>query len=428
MRIHPFLLLTSCLMASFSSAHAENSTPPAKTTGTLSLRQAVALALVQHPDLAPYSKDLRIADAQKLQAGLRVNPEIGFTLEDAPGSGDYTSFDRAQHTLQLSQLFELGNKRAARVRAAATQHQIVQWDYEAKRLEIAATTLAAFVDVLAEQRRVVQANEAVTLAEKFAPAAKKRVDAGRASPVEVTRANVVTASAKLAVEQQKGQLAVARKRLAALWGSATPQFSEAVGDIDQVRDLPTLATATSRLAGNPLLARRGSDVAAREAALAVEQSKVRPDLTVSAGIRHFNESKDVAAVIGFSLPWPLFNKNQGGIAKAQAEVDKAQDLHAATNVRLKTALAIAYEQMENAKSQITTYRESVMPQVEEAYKLTNEGYENGRFGYLEVLDASRTLAESRQQSLEALIRYHKAVAEIEGLTGQALPGTKASTK
>jgi cobalt-zinc-cadmium efflux system outer membrane protein len=308
------------------------------------------------------------------------------------------------------------------------QREIVEWDYEARRLEIAAATVLAFVDVLAEQRRLVFMNEAVVLAEKFAPAAQKRVDAGRASPVEVTRANVVTASARLGVEQQKSKLAVARKRLAALWGSVTPRFSEAVGDIEKVRDLPSLASATTRLARNPLLARRASDVAGREAELVVEMSKAHPDLTVNAGIRHFNESKDVGAVIGFSLPWPLFNKNQGGIAKAQAEIEKSQDLHTATAARLRNQLAIAYEQLENARNQITTYRESVMPQVEEAYKLTNEGYENGRFGYLEVLDASRTLVETRQQALEALLSYHKAVAEIEGLTGQALPSTKESSK
>lgn len=426
MRIHPILLLTSCLAAGVFSAHAGNPSAPDEPSGTINLRQAVALSLVRHPDLAAYSKDIRIADAQKLQAGLKLNPVIGFTMEDVAGSDSYNGFDRAQNTLQLSQLFELGGKRAMRVRAAETDRVSVQWDYETKRLQIAATTIAAFVDVLAAQRRLAQGKETLALAEKFAPAAQKRVDAGRASPVEVTRANVVTATAKLAVGQQQGQLTVARKRLAALWGSTTPRFSEAVGDLDQVRDLPTLAAATSQLEMNPMLERGDAEVASREAKLAVEQAKRRPDLTVSAGVRQFNETKDAAAVLGFSLPWPLFNRNQGGIAEAQAQIEKARDLRAATKVQLSSTLAIAYEEMGNARNQITTYRESVLPQVEEAYKLTNEGYENGRFGYLEVLDAQRTLSDARQQQLESLIRYHKAVAEIEGLTGQVLPGGKQS--
>ncbi len=424
MRFHPILLLTSCLAAGAFSTYAGTPSAPDEPSGTISLRQAVALALVRHPELAAYSKDIRIADAQKLQAGLKPNPVVDLSLEDIVGSGGYNGFDQSQNTLQLSQLFELGDKRATRVRAAETERVSVQWDYQTKRLQIAATTVAAFVDVLAAQRRLIQMKETQALAEKFAPAAQKRVDAGRASPVEVTRANVVTASAKIAVEQQEGQLTVSRKRLAALWGSTKPRFSDAVGDLDQVRDLPTLTTATGRLEKNPLLARGDAEITSREAKLAVEQAKRHPDLTVSAGVRQYSETKDVGAVLGFSLPWPLFNRNQGNIAEAQAQIEKARDLRTATKVQLSTSLAIAYEQMENAKIQITSYRASVLPQVEEAYKLTNEGYENGRFGYLEVLDAQRTLSEARQRQLESLIQYHKAVAEIEGLTGQALPGNK----
>lgn len=419
MRIHHLLLLTTCLAATAGAASG-----PAENTGTLSLRQAVALALVRHPELAVFSKDMRIVDAQKLQAGLKPNPTVDFTLEDAPGSGDYTSFDRAQNTLQLSQLFELGDKRATRVRAVEAGRASVQMEYETKRLQIAASTVAAFVEVLAAQHRLAQAKETVTLAEKFAPAAQKRVDAGRASPVEVTRANVVTASAKVAVSNYEGQLAVARKRLATLWGSTKPRFSSAVGDLNQVRDLPTLATATSRLEHNPLVARGDAEIASREAKLAVEQSKRRPDLTASVGIRHFNESKDAAAVLGFSLPWPLFNRNEGNIAEAEAQIEKARDQRIATKAQLGNALAIAYEEMTGARTNIKAYRENVLPPVEEAYKLTNEGYENGRLGYLEVLDAQRTLFDARQQQLESLIQYHKAVAEIEGITGQALPAAK----
>ena len=81
---------------------------------------------------------------------------------------------------------------------------------------------------------------------------------------------------------------------------------------------------------------------------------------------------------------------------------------------------ISYEELEDASIQIAEYRKSVLPQVEEAWRLTIEGYESGKFSHLEVLDARRTLAETREQYLEALIRYHKAVAEIEALTGQAL--------
>jgi cobalt-zinc-cadmium efflux system outer membrane protein len=271
-----------------------------------------------------------------------------------------------------------------------------------------------------------RARETLELAKQFAPAAQKRLDAGRGSPVEVSWANSAFATATSAVEQQEGQLAVARKRLAALWGSLHPRFSEAVGDLDRVRDLPSLAAASRQLERNPRLARRDTELTQREAQLKLEQANARPSLTVSGGGRRLNETDDMAFLAGFSIPLPLFDRNQGGIQEARVQINKANDQFAATRLQLNSLLGVAYEELKRAKAQITSYRTSVIPQAEEAYRLTNEGYEMGRSGYLEVLDARRSLVDAQQQYVDALIRYHKAVAEIEGLTGQALPSNSSN--
>ncbi len=422
------MLFATGLPASAETAKKSKAPAVSAASSTISLRQAVALAIAKHPALAVYSQDFRTADAQTLQAWLPPNPVVELTMEDAAGTGDYRGLGGTQNTLQLSQLFELGGKRAARVNAAATQRDLVYWDYETKRLEIAADTASSFVDVLAAQRRVDQAKESFIFAEKFAPAAQKRVDAGRGSPVEVTRAQAAAATAAMTLQVQQGQLLVARKRLSAHWGTLTPQFSSAVGDLDEVRGLSSLAAARERLQRNPQLARQNADLTNREAKLALEQAKARPDLTMSGGLRQYSDSGDAAIVLGFSIPWPRINRNQGAIEEARAQLDKVSDQHAATHAQLNAALVVAYEEMENARSQITTYRESLLPQMEKGSQLTSEGYDNGRFSYLEVLDAQRSLFETRQQYVEALIRYHKAVAEIEGITGQALPYTPKSSK
>jgi len=424
MRYQNFILVF--LVSGFVSAIEAGESPVVQElegSGAITLRQAVALALVHHPDLSVFSQDIRIAEARRIQAKLPPNPTIDLTVHDVAGSGEYNGTERAESTLELAQVLELGGKRRARTRAALKGRQLAQWDFETKRLEVATRTASAFVDLLGVQRRLVMARETLTLAEKFAPVARERVEAGRASPLEVARANVATSTARIAVEQQEGQLAVARKRLAACWGSTNPRFSDAIGNLDRVRQLPALSAATRQLQNNPQLARRGTELEQREAQLAHEKSKVWPDLTLSGGPRRYEQSGDTAAVFGFSLPLPLLNRNQGGIAEARAQIEKTQNQQRATEVQLTTALAIAYEELEDAFIQITEYRKSVLPQVEEAYRLSNEGYEAGRFGYLEVLDARRSAAEARSQYLDALIRYHKAVAEIEGLTGQALTST-----
>jgi outer membrane protein, heavy metal efflux system len=398
----------------------------AETEGPLTLRQAVTLALVHHPDLAVFAQDIRIAEARRIQARLGLNPAVHLRVEDVAGSGNFSGGESAETTLELAQILELGGKRPARTRAALHGRELAEWDYAAQRLEVATKTTQAFVALLGTQRRLRLARETLALAEKFAPLAKERVEAGRASPLEVSRANLARASARIAVEQEKGQLAVARKRLSAQWASTNPRFSDAVGDLEILHEeLPPSSVAAGQLQNNPRLARGKTENAQRAAQLASERAKVWPDLALNGGVRRFEQTGDTTAVFGFSLPLPLLNRNQGGIAEAQAAIEKTRDEQRAAVVRLNTALTIAYEELEDAGIQIREYRASVLPQIEESYRLSNEGYEAGRFSYLEVLDARRSAAEARAQYLDALVRYHSAAAEIQGLIGHTLaPSSK----
>ncbi len=415
-------LILALLVGGFAcTARAGESRGVAEAEGPLTLRAAVALALMHHPELAVFAQDIRIAEARRIQARLGINPAVHLRVEDAIGSGDFRGGDRAETTLELAQILELGGKRRKRTRAALHGRELAEWDYAAKRLEVATKTTQAFVALLGTQRRLLLARETLTLAEKFAPLAKERVDAGRASPLEVSRANLARASARIAVEQEKGQLAVARKRLAAQWASTHPRFSDAVGDLEDLHEeLPPLPEAARQLQNNPRLARSETEEAQRAAQLASERAKSWPDLTLNGGARRMEERGDTTAVLGFSVPLPLVNRNQGGIAEAQAAIEKTRGEQRLAEVQLNTALAIAYEELEDAGIQIREYRASVLPQIDESYRLSNEGYEAGRFSYLEVLDARRSAAEARAQYLDALVRYHSAAAEIQGLIGHTL--------
>src|SRR5829696_9684960 len=102
----------------------ERATPMKEPTGVLTLREALALALTENPELAPFAWQARANEARVLQAGLRHNPELNLQLEDVAGTGDFSGARQAQTTLQLSQVIELGNKRRARVELATTARNI----------------------------------------------------------------------------------------------------------------------------------------------------------------------------------------------------------------------------------------------------------------------------------------------------------------
>lgn len=422
---HYFTVLLAALIACGLLANSAHGQSPA---GPVSLRQAIGYALAQNPELTVFPKDLRIAEARRLQASLRPNPDVSLFAEDFAGSGNFGGTALVQNTLQLSQLIELGGKRAARIRAAEAERGVVNFDYEAKRLKVVTETAQAFVDLLGAQDRLALAHEALDLADRFVPDAEKRVKAGRSSAVEVTRARVAVTAARITVEKERGQVALARARLAAQWAETRPQFGQAVGNLESARDVSSLAVLRQRVSNHPALAKAEAERAQREAQTSVARRKAIPDVTLSGGARHLNATNDNAFVMGVSVPLPFWNRNQGNIAEAQQLAARSEDEIRAIEVGLNTQLAIAYESLENAKIEFTLLRSTVLPELQKAFELTNEGYLNGRFSYLELTESRRTLAESRLQYLQALINYQKAAAAIEGLTGSASTKISDSSK
>jgi cobalt-zinc-cadmium efflux system outer membrane protein len=385
-------------------------------TGQVTLAQALALTLKQNPELAAFSWDVRSAEARVLQARLRPNPEFGVQSEDIAGSKQSTGFSHSQTTLQLSQLLELGGKRSARVHEATFGRELAKLDYETKRLDILKKTAQAFVEVLSAQERVRLAQENLELASGLITDIRKRIEAGKASAIEQTRSEVAVASARIELDQAKRSLITARQHLAAQWGSAQPKFARVVGDLEHVTYLPSFENLSLSLVQNPKIARWEPETDQREATLRLQQAQAVPNITLSAGPRYISETGEWTNVIGFSLPLPLWNRNQGAILEAKHQLAKADDEKRSAVTRLSSELNDAYQTVARTSNEIHVLKESVLPGAEKAADAIRQGYEAGRFSYLDVNEARRTLTAARLQYLQALSDYHKSVAEIEALT------------
>ena len=108
----------------------------AEPTGVITLRQALALALMHNPELKAFSWDVRASQARQLQASIRPNPALEVEVEEVGGPGQRSGFDAAETTIQLSQLIELGDKRNKRIKLASLERELAGLDYEAKRLDV----------------------------------------------------------------------------------------------------------------------------------------------------------------------------------------------------------------------------------------------------------------------------------------------------
>lgn len=387
--------------------------------GALTLQRALGLALTRNPQLAGFSYDLRAGEARVLQAKLFPNPEVDFGSEDFGGSGQASGFDGSETTLALGQLIELGGKRRARVHEARFEQDLIGFGYETKKREVFLETHELFVDVLAGQRRVAVNEELVDLSNAFLPAMQKRVEAGKASAIEETRFRVAVATARIDLETARRGLTAARFRLAAQWRARAPDFSTAIGDLDRAPVIAPLESLVTRLDHNPRVARFVAERGRRGATLARERAAAVPNVTLRGGVRQQEQIDSTQFVAGFSLPLPLFNRNQGAIRAATELLAKADVDEAVALTSLRTELTNAYQALLTARTSVDLLRATVLPGAQEAVKGTKEGYDAGRYSYLEVLDAQRTLASSQAQYVGALADYHKALAIIEAITAEA---------
>ncbi len=396
------------------------SNPDVESTGDLSMRDAMALALLRNPELKRFGLAVRMADAKAMQAGAWSNPEVSFEIENFAGSGSLNGFDGAEYTLALSQTIPLGDDIAHRRKLAALDGQRAGWDYEAARISLLAEVARRYADVLAAQHQIALVQNSLTFAEQIADSIRRRVEAGDAAPVEKSRAAVPVATAGIELNRAKRNLESARVRLALTWDSSTPRFDKVAGDLEQVLPIPTLEALTSTISDNPEVARWAVEIASRQANLERIRAEAIPDLTASLGYRWFNASDENALVAGVSLSLPIFDRKQGDKLAARMGITAAQQEQRAATLRIKNALASTYARLANAYEEAIALHDLAIPPAENAYRDIQQAFDQGNLGYLDVLDSERTLIELRQQYFHALADYHGSVAELEGLTGRPL--------
>ena len=398
-----------------TSAFSDQNTPEVMT-----LPQALALALLQNPELAAFSFEIRAAEARALQAGLYPNPEIDVELENFAGSGALSGFGGTETTVSLSQSILLGGKRAKAAEAAALEGDLAAWDYESKRLDVFTNVRRAFLTVLAAQQRVSLNEELTELSDQLLKTITERVEAGKTSPAEISRARVILSATQVELARSRREFIASRQQLAATWGERTANFSRVTGALDTLIRIPSADKLRALLPQNPDLARFAAALKQRQAVIALEDARRIPDPTISGGVRRLSESDDNAFVVGLSIPLPFSDKNQG--ARQEARIRLAQTLKTkqAVETQLNAALSQAYQRLSSANNETNILKNEILPEARKAYQTINEGYLQGRFDFLDVLDAQRTLFEARGQFLQALTDFHISTTEIERLISQEI--------
>lgn len=409
-------LLKVCLSCTFLFACVSFSA--VSSSQVLTLDQALETAFSNNPDLATAKWEIDIAQGDRQQAGLIPNPELSWEAEDTRRNSRTT-------TVMINQPIELGGKRGARIDVASRAQDAAGIELERKRNVLRADVIQAFYKSSTAQQRLLLARQSVELAERGLRVAQGRIKSGKSSPVEGTRAEVQLSEVRLELRRAERDEASAYQQLAQVMGAPLPAFVS-VGDAGQsMPEVPEPSLLINRIGETAELRLAKLQIDQREASLGLEKAQRIPDLTVSVGSQYDERERERVNVVGLSMPIPLFNRNQGNVLAAARRTDQARDLRIASELRLRTEIQTTLDQWITANTEVASFNQTILPAAQNAVDTATRGFEMGKFNFLDVLDAQRTLISARTQYIQAIAEATDAWVRIERIFGDVTQLTRA---
>ena len=376
----------------------------------ITLDEAIAKAVEAAPSIRANEAAVAAAQAGRVQAGVRPNPTVTVEGENLVGSGPYNVFGQTEITGTYSQTIERGGKRDARVAYAERDIGVAEASSRVARLELVSAVQRTFLDVVIAGYVVEIAETRLGVEIEMQREALRRVR-GYKDPlfVETSALARVTQARLNLIEAQARQQGM-RAALAAFWNGDAEDVDtvgEVMSGIPAAREL---ATADAELAQ--------SEVARASAAVILEQTRARPDYTVSGGARFLRGTNDVALVAGITIPLGRFDRNQGNITKAQAEKLRIELTAEAQRLDKLRRLASLGAEADAARARADAIVLEVYPQTTKALRQVREGYARGGFNFRDMQGAADAIIQAQAEWLDAVIRYRDLQTEIDRLTGR----------
>ena len=367
------------------------------------------------PRLAESQAGIRAAEGLALQAGMRPNPSAGLEFENIGIKENEGGFSEFQGTLSIGQPIELGGKRAARIAAGQAGVDAAHARNRQTVVDYGRDLALAYAAAEAAQARVALLEEAAAAAQEDVRAARALVDAGREADLRAVQAQAASTTAQADLETARADAQTAFAALASLAGVSTPYtgVSESLLPLSEGLRVPN---GEPPVASPAVLAAQ----AEREAALRrieVERTRAVPDVTPSLGVRRINGHNETVFVAGVSVTLRLFDRTQGNIAAANAELEAADARLTAARLDASNGWRSAVALAQAASARVNAAASAEMAS-DEAYRLARVGYEAGRTPLVEVLLARRTLTLAQGATVEARLARIRAEAELARLSAR----------
>jgi len=379
----------------------------------INLDQVITRALNYSPVLNAAIHRVDAAIANHVQTGALPNPDFSIEVENIYGDGSYSGMGNAEITYTISQLVELSGKRSNRIQIAEAEKLQIHYMRDSQQLDLIRDVTIAYAELIAAKHDLSVIKEECALAEKIHDSVVARVNAGKEPLIQQRKSQTVLSTSAIALDRANRTVDTKKQALGALMGGNITLSNIDIEDLPKPVEPEDISYYKEKLAQTPDIKLFEANIEQAQSILYLEKSTAIPDPTLSFGMRQFRENDRQAFMAGISFPIPVFDTNRAGIERAAHEFNAAKSERRSGQLSLETALIEAYENYVNAYREANTLEGDILPNAEEVFSFARQGYDAGKFGYFEVLDAQRSLFNARRQFNEAVLEYRQQRAIVE---------------
>ncbi len=382
------------------------------------LDAALEAARQNNPTFRQAEAGVKAAHSRAQQAGLYPNPTVGYSGDEIRGGeihGGKQGFFVEQTIVtagKLSRAREVMNKEA----------KLAEIEAEEQKLRVDTAVKTAFYRVLAAQEMADSRADLAHIAEKVVETQRRLQNTGQADETEILGAELDAQRAKLAARMKENTLHEEWRALAALIGQPDLPLQTVAGDLEHGWPALDELQAVEMVATQSPAVRIASAAGERaEAELARARREKIPDITARAGVEYNHELlNNIALATGWQwnaelgVEIPIFNRNQGNVAAAGAEIERANAEKQRVALTLRERAATVVDQYANARLMAEQYRDDILPLAKKSYSLMNDRYGEMLAAYPRVLDSKRKLFELQSEYITALEDVWTAGLALQG--------------
>jgi cobalt-zinc-cadmium efflux system outer membrane protein len=384
---------------------------PLPPTGVLTLAGLEQMALANSPAISQAAARIRALQGKCLQVGLPPNPTVGYVASEVGNEGA-----AGQQGGFIGQNFITAGKLQKNRAIVVAEISRAEQQLAAMQRRVQTDLRKGYYAALLAQRRQQLAEALVLVTTNAVTASESLYKAEEVPLAGLLQTEVQQQNALVFQRTAQNGLSQAWRRLSAIVGGSELPAQPLVGDVSEIPELLDWNNQLARLqTESPEIAAAMANVTRARRALNRACVQAVPNINTQLSVQYDDSTQDTVAGVQIGIALPIWNRNQGGIRQAKAEISEAARNVERVELNLNRRLANAFRQYSDAHITATTYASEILPRAQRTFDLVQQGYAQGEVGYLNLLAAQQTFSQTNLAYLDALGLLWQNYVQIDGL-------------